>query len=119
MNRLEPLLKSGQRITLVMEPAGEDKGRVTYINWDGERIILAEQSVEVLAVDKTLYPWRVPRDRRQAMGRPPRGNTVTRKRRRSELRRHKKKSDRVTRHCMSRNPDETGAPLRWRGCVRH
>jgi hypothetical protein len=47
MNRLEPLLKSGQRITLVMEPAGEDKVRVTYINWDGERIILAEQSVEV------------------------------------------------------------------------
>lgn len=59
--RLEPLLKSGQRITVVMEPAGENKVRLTYINWEGARIILEDQELSVLAVDKTLYLFRAPR----------------------------------------------------------
>jgi hypothetical protein len=59
--RLDPLLKCGQRTTLVMEPAGNGKVRLTYHNWESERVILETEALEIVAIDKMLYAFRAPR----------------------------------------------------------
>jgi hypothetical protein len=44
-----------------MEPIGAGKVRLTYHNWESERVILETEALEVIAIDKMLYAFRTPR----------------------------------------------------------
>ena len=45
----------------MFEPTGDDKVRITTSTWEGERVILADQALEVVALGKVLYLVRAPR----------------------------------------------------------
>jgi hypothetical protein len=61
--RLDPLLKT-ERTTLVFEAIGDDKVRIGCSSWDHPVVILPNEALEVVAVEKTLYVTR--RDYRAA-----------------------------------------------------
>jgi len=58
--RLEPPLKA-EKVTMVFEAIGDGKVRVTSQGWDDARVILADQSIEVTGMGKTLVAARVQR----------------------------------------------------------
>jgi hypothetical protein len=56
--RLDSLLKS-DRCTLVFEATGDDKVRVTCQSWGDAHVILADPSLQVVALGKILHVCRV------------------------------------------------------------
>ena len=44
-----------------MEPIGQGKVRLTYHNWENERVILETEALEVVAIEGMLYGFRAPR----------------------------------------------------------
>ena len=60
MTRLEPLLKS-DKTTLSFEAIGDDKVRVNCASWEDAKVILADETLQVVAFGKSLVVTRTNR----------------------------------------------------------
>jgi len=54
MTRLEPLLKS-DKTTLSFEAIGDDKVRVNCASWEDAKVILADETLQVVAFGKNTH----------------------------------------------------------------
>jgi hypothetical protein len=52
---LDALYIGDNKVTVTLEPIGDDKVRVNHASWTDAKVILADQALEVLAVGKRLY----------------------------------------------------------------
>ena len=52
---LDPLYVGDRLITLTLEPVGDDKVRINTHAWENPLVILRDEALEVLALDKRLY----------------------------------------------------------------
>jgi hypothetical protein len=53
--------RAAEKIVLVLEGIGDDKVRVNSSTWDHPVVILADQSLEIVEIAKTLYCTKVVR----------------------------------------------------------
>jgi hypothetical protein len=51
---LDALCIGDNKVTVTLEPIGDDKVRVNHASWTDAKVILADQALEVLAVGKRL-----------------------------------------------------------------
>jgi hypothetical protein len=56
--RVDPLIPRAEKLVLVLEPSGDDKARINSTNLDNPLVALANEALEVVAIDKQLHVCR-------------------------------------------------------------
>jgi hypothetical protein len=59
--RVDPLVPRAAKLVLVLEASGDDKVRVNSTRVDNPLVVLANEAMEVVAIDKQLHVCRAPR----------------------------------------------------------
>jgi hypothetical protein len=59
--RLDPLIPRAEKVTLVLEAIGDDKVRINHSSLVNPLVVLADQALEIVAVEKQLHVCRAPR----------------------------------------------------------